>query len=134
MRHDEQIRESDIPPHYPVRILEEGRINCLCDCLRGALISRDEGTAVHLIRWQRVDPSLELVDDFTDGRCWLAGGAIMHGCQSSLTTIRCGRIGPMRRQGQRFAFDPVLVGRSECEAWVGYYRRNWPRMMAGLLG
>ena len=40
----------------------------------------------------------------------------------------------MRRQGQRFAFDPVLVGRSECEAWVGYYRRNWPRMMAGLLG
>ncbi|HET9778990.1 MAG TPA: hypothetical protein VFP81_06870 [Propionibacteriaceae bacterium] len=40
----------------------------------------------------------------------------------------------MRRQGWRFAFDPVLVGRSECEAWVGYYRRDWPRMLAGLLG
>ena len=40
----------------------------------------------------------------------------------------------MGRQGQRFAFDPVLVGRSECEAWVGYYRRDWPRMLAGLHG
>jgi hypothetical protein len=40
----------------------------------------------------------------------------------------------MRWEGQRFAFDPVLVGRSECEAWVGYYRRDWPRMLAGLLG
>jgi hypothetical protein len=40
----------------------------------------------------------------------------------------------MRQQGRRFAFDPVPVGRSECEAWVGYYRRDWPRMLAGLLG
>jgi hypothetical protein len=40
----------------------------------------------------------------------------------------------MQWQGQRFAFDPVLVGRGECEAWVGYYRRDWPRMLAGLLG
>ena len=40
----------------------------------------------------------------------------------------------MRRQGQQFAFDPVAIGRSECEAWVGYYRRDWPRMLAGLLG
>jgi hypothetical protein len=40
----------------------------------------------------------------------------------------------MRRQGHSLAFDPVMVGRSECEAWVGYYRRNWPRMLAGLLG
>ena len=40
----------------------------------------------------------------------------------------------MPRQGRRFAFDPVLVGRSECEAWVGYYRRDWPRMLAGLHG
>ena len=40
----------------------------------------------------------------------------------------------MRRQGRRFAFDPVLVGRSECEAWAGYYRRDWPRMLAGLHG
>ena len=40
----------------------------------------------------------------------------------------------MRRQSHRFAFDPVAVGRSECEAWVGYYRRDWPRMLVGLLG
>ncbi len=40
----------------------------------------------------------------------------------------------MQRQRHRFAFDPVAVGRSECEAWVGYYRRDWPRMLAGLLG
>jgi hypothetical protein len=34
----------------------------------------------------------------------------------------------------RFAFDPVAVGRSECVAWVGYYRRDWPRMLVGALG
>jgi hypothetical protein len=37
-------------------------------------------------------------------------------------------------QRQQFAADPVAVGRSECEAWVGYYHRDWPRMLAGLLG
>src|SRR5829696_6446622 len=40
----------------------------------------------------------------------------------------------MGQQAQRLAFDPVLVGRSECEAWVGYYRRDWLRMLAGLIG
>jgi hypothetical protein len=30
--------------------------------------------------------------------------------------------------------DPVLVGRAECDAWVAYYRRDWPRMLAGALG
>ena len=40
----------------------------------------------------------------------------------------------MRRQRHSLAVEPVMVGRSECEAWVGYYRRNWPRMLAGLLG
>src|SRR4030095_2180691 len=40
----------------------------------------------------------------------------------------------MRRQGHTLAFEPVMVGRSECEAWVGYYRRDWPRMLAGLFG
>ena len=34
----------------------------------------------------------------------------------------------------RFAFDPVAVGRSECAAWVAYYRRDWPRMLVGALG
>ena len=32
------------------------------------------------------------------------------------------------------AFDPVLVGRAECDAWAAYYRRDWPRMLAGALG
>jgi hypothetical protein len=40
----------------------------------------------------------------------------------------------MPGRGQRFAFDPVAVGRSECEAWAAYYRRDWPRMLAGALG
>jgi hypothetical protein len=34
----------------------------------------------------------------------------------------------------RFAFDPVAVGRSECAAWVAYYRRDWARMLVGALG
>jgi hypothetical protein len=37
-------------------------------------------------------------------------------------------------RSQPFAFDPVAVGRSECDAWVGYYRRDWPGMLAGALG
>ena len=40
----------------------------------------------------------------------------------------------MLGRGQRFSFDPVAVGRSECDAWVAYYRRDWPRMLAGALG
>jgi hypothetical protein len=40
----------------------------------------------------------------------------------------------MRPQSHPFAFDPVAVGRSECEAWVGYYRRDWSQMLVGLLG
>jgi hypothetical protein len=40
----------------------------------------------------------------------------------------------MSLKGQRFAFDPVEVGRSECRAWVGYYRHDWPGMLAGALG
>ena len=40
----------------------------------------------------------------------------------------------MSAKGERFAFDPVAVGRSECQAWVGYYRRDWPHMLAGALG
>ena len=33
-----------------------------------------------------------------------------------------------------YAFDPVLVGRAECEAWAAYYRRDWRRMLIGALG
>ena len=33
-----------------------------------------------------------------------------------------------------YAFDPVLVGRAECEAWTAYYRRDWRTMLIGALG
>jgi hypothetical protein len=39
----------------------------------------------------------------------------------------------MAGRGQRLAFDPVAVGRSECKAWTAYYRRDWPRFLAGAL-
>jgi len=26
------------------------------------------------------------------------------------------------------------MGRSECDAWAAYYRRDWPRMLAGVFG
>jgi len=28
-----------------------------------------------------------------------------------------------------FRFDPVAVGRSECDAWAAYYRREWRRVL-----
>jgi hypothetical protein len=28
-----------------------------------------------------------------------------------------------------FAFDPVAVGRAECDAWVAYYRHEWRRLL-----
>ena len=40
----------------------------------------------------------------------------------------------MRGRAQRMAFDPVAVGRSECDAWAAYYRHDWPRFLAGALG
>jgi hypothetical protein len=40
----------------------------------------------------------------------------------------------MAGRGQRLAFDPVAVGRSECDAWAAYYRRDWPRFLTGALG
>jgi hypothetical protein len=40
----------------------------------------------------------------------------------------------MSQRGRPFAFDPVAVGRSECDAWAAYYRRDWPRMLAGAFG
>jgi hypothetical protein len=79
MGHDEQVCEGDIPAHHPVGILEEGRINGVADGLRGPLIGRHEGTAVHLIMGQRIDPLLELLNDFIDCRCCLAGRASVHG-------------------------------------------------------
>src|SRR5512133_170016 len=46
--------------------------------------------------------------------------------------MRDDRVMPQRRP--RFAFDPVALGRSECDAWAAYYRRDWRRMLVGALG
>jgi hypothetical protein len=33
---------------------------------------------------------------------------------------------------RRHAFDPVRVGRAECDAWAAYYRRDWLRVLVGI--
>ena len=30
-------------------------------------------------------------------------------------------------------FDPVRLGRAECDVWVGYYRRDWPLVLRAAL-
>jgi hypothetical protein len=35
----------------------------------------------------------------------------------------------MARRTSMWSFDPVRVGRAECGAWVGYYRRDWPLVL-----
>jgi hypothetical protein len=40
----------------------------------------------------------------------------------------------MAGREQQLAFDPVAVGRSECDAWAAYYRRDWLRFLTGALG
>ena len=35
----------------------------------------------------------------------------------------------MARRTTMWSFDPVRVGRAECDAWVGYYRRDWPLVL-----
>lgn len=32
------------------------------------------------------------------------------------------------------AFDPLLVGRLECRAWVAYYRRDWLTLLRAAIG
>lgn len=32
-----------------------------------------------------------------------------------------------------WSFDPEVVGRTECEVWVGYYRREWTRVLRSYL-
>jgi hypothetical protein len=32
------------------------------------------------------------------------------------------------------SFDPVTVGRRECDAWAAYYRREWIRFLVGAVG
>jgi hypothetical protein len=38
----------------------------------------------------------------------------------------------MRRESR--AFDPVVVGRRECDAWAAYYRHEWTAFLAGAVG
>ena len=35
----------------------------------------------------------------------------------------------MSRTRSMRSFDPVVLGRAECEAWVYYYRREWGRFL-----
>jgi hypothetical protein len=37
-------------------------------------------------------------------------------------------------RGDSRAFDPVVVGRRECDAWAAYYRREWTAFLAGAVG
>ncbi|MQA16778.1 MAG: hypothetical protein GEV09_22375 [Pseudonocardiaceae bacterium] len=32
------------------------------------------------------------------------------------------------------SFDPLVLGRRECAAWVAYYRRQWPRVLVSAIG
>jgi hypothetical protein len=32
-----------------------------------------------------------------------------------------------------WSFDPVVIGRAECDVWIGYYRRNWRMVLRGAL-
>jgi hypothetical protein len=36
---------------------------------------------------------------------------------------------PARDPGPLRSFNPVQIGRLECDAWVAYYRRQWPRLL-----
>jgi hypothetical protein len=42
----------------------------------------------------------------------------------------------MRARGTRgpWSFDPVRLGAHECDAWVGYYRRDWRLVLSAALG
>jgi len=33
-----------------------------------------------------------------------------------------------------WAFDPVKVAAHECDAWVGYYRRDWRLVLTSAVG
>ena len=39
-----------------------------------------------------------------------------------------------RTRGDRWAFDPVVVGRRECDAWAAYYRHEWTTFLASAVG
>lgn len=41
--------------------------------------------------------------------------------------------GATRRRGPR-SFDPVKLGRTECDAWVAYYRHEWRKLLVASLG
>jgi hypothetical protein len=35
----------------------------------------------------------------------------------------------MPGRSSMWQFDPVAIGRAECDAWVGYYRHDWPLVL-----
>jgi hypothetical protein len=36
---------------------------------------------------------------------------------------------PAESAARRSSFDPVAVGRHECDAWIGHYRSDWPGVL-----
>ncbi|HEX2806966.1 MAG TPA: hypothetical protein VHN80_12435 [Kineosporiaceae bacterium] len=40
----------------------------------------------------------------------------------------------MARTGAPWAFDPVRLAAHECDAWVGYYRRDWRLVLSAAVG
>jgi hypothetical protein len=40
----------------------------------------------------------------------------------------------MARNGAGWAFDPVRLAAHECDAWVGYYRRDWRLVLSAAVG
>ena len=40
----------------------------------------------------------------------------------------------VRSQRSMRAFDPVRLGAAECAGWVGYYRRQWGRVLVSAVG
>ncbi|MGO9298117.1 MAG: hypothetical protein ACLP52_30275 [Streptosporangiaceae bacterium] len=55
---------------------------------------------------------------------WLAGRG---GQQGSRPAAR-------DRAGRLRSFDPARIADLEYRAWTGYYRRNWPQVLAALAG
>lgn len=62
----------------------------------------------------------------------IARAALLRAKSTQTTARDAGTAGPPVRgadPGPLRSFDPVEVGHLEAEAWVAYYRRQWPRLL-----
>lgn len=78
---------------------------------------------------QVVEPSLQRSNNVVDGGT--RPPVVLHAAQSSPGRRNCGSIAVVAGSRRQFVFDPVAVGRAECDAWAAYYRRDWVRMLIG---